>query len=328
MHITSVEHGYYGSYAIVGAHLPIATGLAWAAKIKRTGQVTVCFFGDGATNIGAFHEAVNLAAIWRLPVVFVCENNQYMEYTPIGEVIPIELPAADRAAAYGLDRIVVDGNDVDAVRQVVGAAVAVARDGQGPSLIEAETYRLKGHSAADAAGVPPGRGGGAAGGSGTRCCAPGGARPGRDRPGQARRDRRATKVRAHRTGRARCWPGPRRTAGRGLDRPVERRGLAMAQLTLPAGRAGRAGPGDAPGRAGRAARRGRRLRRGVQDHHRAARRFGADRVWDTPISEQAIVGAAMGAAMAGLRPVAEIMFADFYATCWDQVVNEIAKTGT
>jgi pyruvate dehydrogenase E1 component alpha subunit len=84
MHITSVEHGYYGSYAIVGAHLPIACGLGWAAKIRRSGQVTVCFFGDGTTNIGAFHEAVNLAAVWRLPVVFVCENNWYMEYTRSG----------------------------------------------------------------------------------------------------------------------------------------------------------------------------------------------------------------------------------------------------
>jgi pyruvate dehydrogenase E1 component alpha subunit len=155
MHITSVPHGYYGSYAIVGAHLPVACGLAWAAKIRRTGQVTVCFFGDGATNIGAFHEAVNLAAVWRLPVVFVCENNLYMEYTPIADVIPVELPAADRAAAYGLDRIVVDGNDVAAVRDVVGAAVAAARDGHGPSLVEAQTYRLKGHSAADSAAYRP-----------------------------------------------------------------------------------------------------------------------------------------------------------------------------
>jgi acetoin:2,6-dichlorophenolindophenol oxidoreductase subunit alpha len=155
MHITSVAHGYYGSYAIVGAHLPVACGLAWAAKIRRSGQVTACFFGDGTTNIGAFHEAVNLAAVWRLPAVFVCENNWYMEYTPIGEVIPVGLPAADRAAAYGLDRIVVDGNDVAAVRRVVGAAVRMARDGQGPSLVEAQTYRLKGHSAADAAKYRP-----------------------------------------------------------------------------------------------------------------------------------------------------------------------------
>jgi pyruvate dehydrogenase E1 component alpha subunit len=155
MHITSVEHGYYGSYAIVGAHLPIACGLAWAAKIRRTGQVTVCFFGDGTTNIGAFHEALNLAAVWRLPVVFVCENNWYMEYTPISEVIPVELPAADRAAAYGLDRVVVDGNDVAAVQRVVGDAVTAARSGQGPSLIEAQTYRLKGHSVADGGAYRP-----------------------------------------------------------------------------------------------------------------------------------------------------------------------------
>ena len=155
MHITSVPHGYYGSYAIVGAHLPIACGLAWAAQIRRTGQVTVCFFGDGTTNIGAFHEALNLAAVWRLPVVFVCENNWYMEYTPIGDVIPVALPAADRAAAYGLDRIVVDGNDVAAVRRVVGDAVGATRAGQGPSLVEAQTYRLKGHSAADGAGYRP-----------------------------------------------------------------------------------------------------------------------------------------------------------------------------
>jgi len=155
MHITSVAHGYYGSYAIVGAHLPVACGLAWAAKIRRSGQVTACFFGDGTTNIGAFHEALNLAAVWRLPVVFVCENNWYMEYTPIGDVIPVALPAADRAAAYGLDRIVVDGNDVAAVRSVVGDAVSAARAGQGPSLIEAQTYRLKGHSAADGAAYRP-----------------------------------------------------------------------------------------------------------------------------------------------------------------------------
>jgi len=155
MHITSVEHGYYGSYAIVGAHLPIAVGLAWASRIKKTKQVTVCFFGDGAVNIGAFHEAVNLAALWSLPIVFVCENNQYMEYSPISTMIPVERPAADRASAYGLDRIVVDGNDVHAVAESVGAAVDTARRGGGPALIEADTYRLKGHSAADAGAYRP-----------------------------------------------------------------------------------------------------------------------------------------------------------------------------
>ena len=110
---------------------------------------SVCFFGDGTTNIGAFHEALNMAAVWKAPVVFVCENNQYMEYTPIGAVTAVEHPAADRAAAYGLEPIVVDGNDVDAVYEVARTAVDRARAGDGPSLIEALTYRHGGHSRAD-----------------------------------------------------------------------------------------------------------------------------------------------------------------------------------
>jgi pyruvate dehydrogenase E1 component alpha subunit len=149
MHITSVEHHMMGSYAIVGAHLPIALGAAWSAQYRKSGQVAVCFFGDGTTNIGAFHEALNLAAVWKAPVVFVCENNQYMEYTPIGEVTAVPRPAADRAAAYGLEPIVVDGNDVDAVYAVAVTTLARARGGDGPSLIEAVTYRHGGHSRAD-----------------------------------------------------------------------------------------------------------------------------------------------------------------------------------
>ena len=149
MHLTDVTKGAMGSYAIVGAHLPVAAGAAWAAQVRGTDQVSVCFFGDGTTNIGAFHESVNIAAVWSLPVVFVCENNLYMEYTAIGEVTPVEHPAADRAAAYGLDGIIVDGNDVDAVFAVASEALARARQGDGPSLIEAKTYRHGGHSRAD-----------------------------------------------------------------------------------------------------------------------------------------------------------------------------------
>jgi TPP-dependent pyruvate/acetoin dehydrogenase alpha subunit len=149
MHLTSAEHGMMGSYAIVGAHLPIACGAAWSAQYRGTEQVAVCFFGDGTTNIGSFHEAVNLAAVWKLPVVFVCENNVYMEYTAIADVTAVARPAADRAAAYGLEPIVVDGNDPDAVYAVAVAALARAREGQGPSLIEALTYRHGGHSRAD-----------------------------------------------------------------------------------------------------------------------------------------------------------------------------------
>jgi len=149
MHLTSVEHGVMGSYAIIGAHLPIACGAAWSAQYRGTQQVAVCFFGDGTVNIGAFHEALNFAAIWSLPVVFVCENNQWMEYTRTSDVTAVARPAADRASAYGLAPIVVDGNDADAVYEVAVVALARARAGEGPSLIEAETYRHGGHSRAD-----------------------------------------------------------------------------------------------------------------------------------------------------------------------------------
>ena len=149
MHLTSVEHGAMGSYAIVGAHLPIAVGAAWSAQYRKSGQVAVCFFGDGTTNIGSFHEALNLAAVWKAPVVFVCENNKYMEYTAIGDVTAVARPAADRASAYGLEGIVVDGNDVRAVYETARTAIDRARAGEGPSLVEALTYRHGGHSRAD-----------------------------------------------------------------------------------------------------------------------------------------------------------------------------------
>ena len=155
MHLTSEEHGVMGSYAIIGAHLPIACGAALRAQYKGQDDVSVCFFGDGTTNIGAFHEALNFAAIWKLPVVFVCENNLYMEYTPISEVTAVEHPAADRASAYGLERIIIDGNDADVVYRTAQTAFAKARAGNGPSLIEAMTYRHSGHSRADPAKYRP-----------------------------------------------------------------------------------------------------------------------------------------------------------------------------
>jgi TPP-dependent pyruvate/acetoin dehydrogenase alpha subunit len=149
MHLLDVSRGVLGSYAIIGAQLVIANGSAWSAQYRGSGQVTVCFFGDGTTNIGAFHEALNLAAVWSLPVVFVCENNQYMEYTPIADVTAVKRPAADRAPAYGLSSLVVDGNDVEAVYSMAQDAIDRARQGGGPSLIEALTYRHGGHSRAD-----------------------------------------------------------------------------------------------------------------------------------------------------------------------------------
>jgi TPP-dependent pyruvate/acetoin dehydrogenase alpha subunit len=155
MHLTSAKHGVMGSYAIVGAHLPVAAGAALSAQYRGTKQVAVAFFGDGATNIGAFHEALNLAAVWKLPVIFVCENNGYMEYTPISSVTAVEHPAADRAGSYGLARQVIDGNDADVVYQEAAAAIAKARAGGGPSMIECMTYRHSGHSRADPAKYRP-----------------------------------------------------------------------------------------------------------------------------------------------------------------------------
>src|SRR3954468_3480563 len=155
MHLTSEEHGVMGSYAIIGATLPIACGAAWRAQYKGHKDVSTCFFGDGTTNIGAFHEALNFAVVWKLPVVFVCENNLYMEYTPIGEVTAVPQPAADRAAAYGLPRILIDGNDADVMYRTAQAAFEKARAGEGPSLIECLTYRHSGHSRADPAKYRP-----------------------------------------------------------------------------------------------------------------------------------------------------------------------------
>jgi acetoin:2,6-dichlorophenolindophenol oxidoreductase subunit alpha len=155
MHLTSVKHGVMGSYAIVGAHIPIACGAAWRAQYKGDKDISVCFFGDGTTNIGSFHEGLNLASIWKLPVVFVCENNLYMEYTPIGDVTAVADPAAGRASAYGLESVVIDGQDADVVYRTAREAYAKARAGEGPSLIECLTYRYSGHSRADPAKYRP-----------------------------------------------------------------------------------------------------------------------------------------------------------------------------
>jgi len=155
MHLTDVTKGAMGSYAIIGAHLPVAAGAAWSAQYRGTEQVAVCFFGDGTTNIGAFHEALNFSVVWKLPVIFVCENNLYMEYTPISDVTAVEHPAADRAGAYNLEKVVIDGNDADEVYTTAVKYMDRARKGGGPALIEAMTYRHSGHSRADPAKYRP-----------------------------------------------------------------------------------------------------------------------------------------------------------------------------
>ena len=149
MHIADVDMGNLGANGIVGGGIPLAVGSALTAKMKKLDYVTVCFFGDGATNEGSFHEAVNLAAIWDLPVIFVCENNQYGMSGSVKEMTRVE-HIADRAHAYGIPGVVADGNDIIEMMNVTDEAIKRAKRGKGPTLIEAKTYRWKGHSKSDA----------------------------------------------------------------------------------------------------------------------------------------------------------------------------------
>jgi len=144
MHISDLELGMLGANGIVGAGSPIAVGAGFANKYRGRGQVAVAFFGDGATNIGAFHEAANMAAALKLPVVFACENNEYGEFTPRHKTMAIT-DVIDRAAGYGMPGVIVDGMDVVAVHEAATEAVARARRGEGPSMIEAKTYRFYNH---------------------------------------------------------------------------------------------------------------------------------------------------------------------------------------
>jgi TPP-dependent pyruvate/acetoin dehydrogenase alpha subunit len=148
MHIADPAKGNLGANGIVGGGLPIAVGAALSARKRKTGSVAVAFFGDGANNEGAFHEALNIASIWKLPVVFVCENNQYAMSMAISRSTSV-VNVADRASAYGMPGVVVDGNDFAAVAEASFAATDRARAGEGPTLIEAKTYRTRGHSRSD-----------------------------------------------------------------------------------------------------------------------------------------------------------------------------------
>jgi pyruvate dehydrogenase E1 component alpha subunit len=150
MHFTDVRRGLLGAFGIVGAGLPVAVGAGLSAQLAGAGQVSVTFFGDGAVNIGAFHEAMNIAQVWRLPVLFICENNLYGEYTRINFTTPFE-DLVKRADGYAMNAMMVDGNDVEAVFNAVSTAAAAARSGTGPTFIECKTYRQRGHSRTDPA---------------------------------------------------------------------------------------------------------------------------------------------------------------------------------
>jgi len=330
MHIADPALGIFGANGIVGAGLPIAAGAATAAQLRHDGTVAVAFFGDGAVAHGTFHEAVNLAAVWRLPVVFFCENNGYAEFSPASTQHAATLER--RAAGYGVDFIPVDGNDVVATAAAMRDVVEAVRSGRGPVIVEATTYRGHGHyegdperyrtpdevrawEARDPLVVHARR---------LRSCVADDviaavessvARELDDAVGAARRlDPPAVETLTRYVTRAR--PQHDEPPAPAVDAPVFRTmdaihaaletELAADDRVFVAGIDVAAG-GNVFG-----------LTRGLHD------RF-ADRVRDTPISESAIVGVGVGAAMAGMRPVVELMYLDFLGVCLDQLLNQAAK---
>jgi pyruvate dehydrogenase E1 component alpha subunit len=154
MHLTDFSRNLIGSFAIIGASYSVAVGAGLSAKLRGTDAVALAFCGDGATNIGTFHESLNMAAVWSVPVVFVIENNLYGEYSPLRETTPLD-DLAERAKAHAMPGLIVDGQDVDAVHETVAGAVERARAGGGPTLVEAKTYRYRGHSRTDPAKYRP-----------------------------------------------------------------------------------------------------------------------------------------------------------------------------
>jgi pyruvate dehydrogenase E1 component alpha subunit len=150
MHMFDKEHNMLGGYGIVGGHIPLATGVAFASKYRKDDRVTLCFFGDGAVSIGGFHEGISLAALWKLPIVFVCENNEYSMGTPLSRSMSVE-DVSLKAPGYGMDRDRFFGDDVLEVEHRIGEAVKRAREQSLPSLIEIRTYRFRGHSMSDPA---------------------------------------------------------------------------------------------------------------------------------------------------------------------------------
>jgi len=331
MHIADPKLGIFGANGIVAAGLPIAAGAATAAQLRGDGSVTVAFFGDGAVAQGAFHEALNLAAVWKLPVVFFCENNGYAEFSPAStqHAAPLEL----RAAGYGIPYVAVDGNDVVAVATVMEDVVGAARDGSGPSVVEAATYRWHGHyegdperyrspeeleewRARDPLLVNEARLREA--GVGDDQIKSLDASTSSFLDGAVEAARRLAKPVAATLTDFVVRPRPARTEPEppGEDAPVFRTmdairsalevELAEDDRVFLAGVDVGAG-GNVFG-----------LTRGLAEAF-------AGRVRDTPISETAVVGLGVGAAMAGMRPVVELMYLDFIGVCFDQLLNQAAK---
>jgi 2-oxoisovalerate dehydrogenase E1 component len=329
MHIADPGIGIFGANGIVGAGLPIACGVATAMQLRETGRVVVAFFGDGAAAQGMFHEAVNLAAVWGLPVVFLCENNHYAEFSRAADQHAASL--AQRAAGYGVPHVLVDGNDVNAVAAAMLDVLPRVRAGAGPVMVEAETYRWHGHYEGDPQSY--------------RAPEELEAWKARDPLELARQRLREYGVRGEAIAAVDAEVAAEIEAAVEFARAADPPSPDTLADFVVAPRPPISEPAEPVGE-------GYRLGQAVRDaleHEMAADpsvfTFGIDvgaggnvfalfrglselfpgRVRDTPISEMAIVGTAVGAAMAGLKPVAEIMYLDFLGVCLDQLLNQAAK---
>ncbi|HEY3881802.1 MAG TPA: thiamine pyrophosphate-dependent enzyme [Trebonia sp.] len=331
MHIADPARGVFGANGIVGAGLPIAVGAAFAARLRGGDQVVAAFFGDGAVATGAFHEAVNLASLWHLPVLFVCENNGYAEFSRTEDQQPV--PLKQRAAGYGIASETVDGNDVAATARAAARLVAELRQGAGPILLEAVTSRGRGHyegdpqkyrGAEEQAADPLEHARAALLEAGVPACA----------VDQVDAAAAAEADQAVEAARAAPWPDPAQTAELGDVRHI------VAAARMPAAPA----PVSPPERVRGSHAVRRALDDALADDNRvflagidvgagggvfAITKGLADkypgRLFDTPISETALMGLGVGAAMAGLRPVVELMYLDFIGVCLDQIMNQAAK---
>jgi 2-oxoisovalerate dehydrogenase E1 component len=329
MHIADPDLGIFGANGIVAAGVPIAVGAAAAAQLRATDGIAVSFFGDGAVAHGAFHEAVNLAAVWRLPVVFFCENNGYAEFSPATAQHAVALER--RAAGYGIGYAAVDGNDVVATSTVMTDVVESVRSGGGPVLVEATTYRWHGHYEGD---------------------------PERYRQPDELEDwktRDPLVMHAQLLHESGVGDDELAELTRSVDRVLDEAVAAARELPEPQPSAlhefvtrPRAVRTEPPAPDGPAFRTMDAVRDALEAELEADERvfvagidvgdggnvFGltrglrerfGDRVRDTPISETAIVGLGVGAAMAGMRPVVEVMYVDFLGVCFDQLLNQAAK---
>jgi 2-oxoisovalerate dehydrogenase E1 component len=332
MHIADPDLGIFGANGIVAAGVPIAGGAALAAKLRGQGDVVVSFFGDGAVAQGAFHEAANLAALWRLPIVFCCENNGYAEFSPIADQHPV--PMSARAAGYGLDYVAVDGNDVEAVAAVMTDAVRRIRAGAGPVFVEAATYRWHGHYEGD----------------------PEKYRSADELADWQRRDPLVI-TRARLLGRGvaeealasvEAQVRARIDAAVDAARQAPPPDMSALRSSVYAPRPAIAEPDWRPAPDGEIFRTMDAVRlalEGALDANPEAFIAGVDvgkggnvfaltrglhakwpdRVLDTPISETAVMGLAVGGAMAGMTPLVELMYLDFLGVCFDQILNQAAK---